>query len=415
VDNDTVKKTTVRVPTGTLGEPSVVHLPLDRWQGEIPFEEYRVTDDELFRQFGARVAAAVRPMGFEPLAADFWSFAVADGSADAGLGEQIARARRRQETAWGCENLELPVGRLCQTEPFYWFACHVLAQLPRFASIYNESLVDYRSRYRIRSRNHPVPELHSDGEWHEAPFWVWTAERPRRRHLFVRHVGLELELSDRDQWTARLPLSADREACCAVDALDDIARRGVKIRTRALTTTLFTRLCLADLFIHGLGGARYDELADAIIERFFGLRPPGFMTLTGTLHLPVAARLTGADRAAELRRLLRDLQYNPDRYLSRHIAGVSDVDRLVSEKRRLFDQHPTKRAERRSQFDHFREINAALVPFLAGQREATESALVAAEAAAAATTILKSRDWAFCVYPEESLKRFMRAVGHRPM
>jgi hypothetical protein len=411
VDNDTVKRTTVRVPTGSPTEPSVVHVPLDRWQGEIPFEECRVADDGLFRRFGDRVAAAVRPLGFEPLATRFWPLAVSDGAAADRLGERIARSRRRQEAAWGCDNLELPVSRLCQTEAFYWFVCHILAQLPRFAAVYNQSLVDYRRRNGIRSRNHPVPELHADGEWIESPFWIWTSDEPRRRRLFARHAGREIELGDREAWTARLPLAADREACCAVDALDAIARRGVKIRTRALTTTLFTRLCLADLFIHGLGGARYDELADAIIERFFGLRPPGFMTLTGTLLLPVERRISDVSRVAGLRRHLRDLDYNPDRCLATGIAGAEVSNSLVSEKRRLIGERPTLRAERRGRFERLRQINKSLAAFVSDQRVETESALSAAQQAAAVTTIVNSRDWAFCVYPEQTLRQFMRTVG----
>ncbi len=415
VDNDTVKRTTVRVPTGSPTEPSVVHVPLDRWQGEIPFEECRVADDELFRRFGDRVAAVVRPLGFEPLATRFWPLAVSDGAAADRLGERIARSRRRQEAAWGCDNLELPVSRLCQTEAFYWFVCHILAQLPRFAAVYNQSLVDYRRRNGIRSRNHPVPKLHADGEWIESPFWVWTSDAPRRRRLFARHAGREIELGDREAWTARLPLAADREACCAVDALDAIARRGVKIRTRALTTTLFTRLCLADLFIHGLGGARYDELADTIIERFFGLRPPGFLTLTGTLRLPVAARFVEAGRVAELRRLLRDLEYNPDRHLAHGLRSDSAVRPLVVEKARLIGERPPLRSERRSRFERLRQINGSLAAFVADERVAAQSSLSAAEADAAAMEILKGRDWAFCVYPEDSLRRFMRTVSREAM
>ena len=33
---------------------------------------------------------------------------------------------------------------------------------------------------------------------------------------------------------------------------------GVKIRPRAILTTLYSRLFLSDLFIHGIGGAKYD-------------------------------------------------------------------------------------------------------------------------------------------------------------
>ena len=63
--------------------------------------------------------------------------------------------------------------------------------------------------------------------------------------------------------------------------------RGIEIRPRALITTMYARLFLSDLFIHGIGGAKYDELTDAIIRRFFGIEPPAYMTVTGTVRLPI--------------------------------------------------------------------------------------------------------------------------------
>jgi len=72
---------------------------------------------------------------------------------------------------------------------------------------------------------------------------------------------------------------------------------GLKVRSRALTTTLFARVCLGDLFMHGLGGGKYDELTDDLIRRFFGLEPPGYLVLTGTLRLPLP-RFEGPARIA---------------------------------------------------------------------------------------------------------------------
>ena len=48
------------------------------------------------------------------------------------------------------------------------------------------------------------------------------------------------------------------------------------LRPRALTLTLFARLCLGDFFIHGIGGGKYDEVTDAIIRDYFGVEPPAY-------------------------------------------------------------------------------------------------------------------------------------------
>ncbi len=50
---------------------------------------------------------------------------------------------------------------------------------------------------------------------------------------------------------------------------------------------MFARLVLSDVFIHGIGGAKYDQLTDAIVRRFFGVEPPGYLVATATLKLPL--------------------------------------------------------------------------------------------------------------------------------
>ena len=78
---------------------------------------------------------------------------------------------------------------------------------------------------------------------------------------------------------------------------------------------MFSRFLLGDLFIHGIGGAKYDELGDEIARRFFGIEPPGFLTLSLTLWLGCRPSHRPRPNWLLSDRRLRDLTYNPDRYL----------------------------------------------------------------------------------------------------
>ena len=78
-------------------------------------------------------------------------------------------------------------------------------------------------------------------------------------------------------------------------------RQGQKVRSRALTNTLFARLFLADLFVHGIGGGKYDELTDDIIRRFYGCEPPAFLVLSATRLLPLPAVPVGGQIVAAWR------------------------------------------------------------------------------------------------------------------
>ena len=252
-------------------------VEFDRWGGEIPYEDLASP--------GRRRCSRRSPIG----CARSWAMrsptrcsttsgrGCSRGAArPASLGLRFSLARREIEASWGVSNLELPLSAVCQTDGFLWFVSHLLAQLPRYLQIHNEAWPSIALAHGIRSRNHPVAALATQGEWLEAPFWVWRRDSPRRRGLLARLRGREMDLriAGEDEVLLELPLAPDREACCAVERLRDLPAQSIRLRTRALTTTLFSRFLLGDLFIHGIGGAKYDELGDEIARRFFGIEPP---------------------------------------------------------------------------------------------------------------------------------------------
>ena len=93
----------------------------------------------------------------------------------------------------------------------------------------------------------------------------------------------------------------DLEARHVVDLLPDrsshalgawLRRNDLRLSPRALTLTMLLRLFVADQFVHGIGGARYDQVTDTLIARHFNLEPPRFAVTTATLYFPGAAGRT---------------------------------------------------------------------------------------------------------------------------
>src|SRR5262249_54518695 len=153
------------------------------------------------------------------------------------------------------------VSSLCRAESFAWFACHLVTDARRFHEIYNSAVRAYRHDHGIRSTSHPVPDLGVEGDWRELPFWGWHKGECQRGRLFARQgsEGVELRVGQ-ETW---LTLSV-KEPDSMVHAWQQLGERGMKIRPRALTNTLFARLFVGDLFVHGIGGGKYDELTDEI-------------------------------------------------------------------------------------------------------------------------------------------------------
>lgn len=420
VDNDTLSTTRIRVPAGSRERPQIETVPFDDDRPTQPWEDAQIINRPLFDSTGDRLLEHMAVWKSEPLIGEMWPAAVEEASRSTSLRDALTAARHLQERRWGLTNLELPLSRLCELDPFLWFASHIFAQLPRFRDVHNQVLNEFRRVNRIRSRTHPVPPLSEERSgWLEAPFWFWRTGEHHRRRVFAKQVGREIHLSGDEETFARLPLTPDGEACCAVEVLRTLSENGMRLRTRALTTTLFARLCLADLFVHGIGGSKYDEMTDRIISRFFHLRPPSFLTLSATLHLPLAEPFdVTPNDVRHLQGLLRDLRYNSDRHLAP--GNNEQADALIAEKRRLIAEEqrssaePQPRSERRlhrrerhERYLRLREIGQQLAELTISQKQRIEADLAVTEQQLAANTVLKNREFSFCLYPAEKLRSFL--------
>jgi hypothetical protein len=404
VDNDLPKSASIRVPQLSGTSVRAIRVEFDQWKGEAPFEDLPVHDESLFSSFGKRARDVLGAIVSDPILEDYWPRVVRLASENLPMGLRLSLARHELEASWGLCNLEVPLSQLCQTEGFLWFLSHLLAELPRFQEIHNQALKDYRVLYGIRSKNHPVSALAVHGDWHEAPFWVWREGQQHRRPLLVRQMSrtMLLRIADEDEPLVELPLAPDREACCAVEILSELGLRKVRLRMRALTTTMFARYLLGDLFIHGIGGAKYDELGDSIARRFFGIDPPGFMTLSMTLWLGLPDRPLAAFRIASIDHRIRQLVFNPDRALTEPLSP--EVRNLIVAKRMAIDGPTETRRQRVNRYRELRAINQLLQPFVGEQLESLRAQRQEALKAQEWDRAARSREYSFVLHSARRLR-----------
>jgi hypothetical protein len=398
VDNDTVKSTALRLPHPPDPDyPYLATVPFDRWTGETPYEEQTIQEPDLFAGFAEQAEAVLRPWGYRPLLGDFWAEVSRLARSNPHPGACFAGARRGLERSWGCHNLEAPLSSLCGTEPFAWFACHLLAELPRFHAVYNACVAAYRREHDIHSRNHPVPDLAAEDEWLEAPLWGWRTGQKRRGRLQARRHAGRLELRCGSEMWPGLPLSN------LPGGFRELADKGYKVRSRALTTTIYARLFLADLFIHGIGGGKYDELTDAICRSFYGFEPPRYLVLSATRLLPLPTYPATIEDRRRLLRQVRDSRYNPERLP--HDENDPIWRSLAAEKKTWIAFEPTTASERLQRYRTLRALNARLAE-LHNREAQLRRELADCEQQLAANDLLRRRDYAFCLYPEAVLKPF---------
>lgn len=325
VDNDLCTQRGMVVPVGDRFPVGVKELPIDQQTATVPFEGARIIDGELFNLTGARVEAAVKGLIDKPIIAELWPEVRCarerlkiDGSVNYGL--TLAAGRHRLEAKWGLQTLEVPVSRLSRCDSFANFAWEILSDAERFANLHNQGLLEYRRLYALRSKTHPFPDLGRREDWIESPFWVFDETATQRNRLFVRTRASKLEMSDLAGWTAS-PLAG------VAEFKTQIAEQNLRIRPRALTTTLFSRLLLSDLFIHGTGGGRYDQLTDWLAEQFWKIRLPGFAVASATYKLFPDYPKISVSQILQQKQQLRDLEMNPDRFL----ASVDNQAKIPAE------------------------------------------------------------------------------------
>jgi hypothetical protein len=406
IDSDTCRTASIRVPTGSVEEPRVAAVAYDEPAAEMPHEERTIRDAALFSTFAERAASMIRPLVAGPLVAELWPLVMTRNPGQKNLGLRLAQGRHALEETWQNETLELPQSAVCELPEFGWFVAHVLAHLPRFWAAYNDALAHYRRVHHIRGHAQPVPDLDLSDGWLEAPFWIWSTDDPLRRPLYARLAGDGLTITDRKSLEVCLSVADDRDATVAAQQIADLASRGIKLRTRALTTTLFARLVLSDLFLHGIGGAKYDQVLDEIVRLFFGFEPPEFGAVSATLRLPIAREAHHSLQGNDWQHRLRELRYHPELFVDAN-GDRAMVERIVADKRRWIEipKTPENAGQRHRAIA---AANKALQPYIAPLREELEHDRLAAQKQRRGEAILQSREYSFCLYPRTHFDTLLR-------
>ena len=204
------------------------------------------------------------------------------------LDQSLSVAMHELDRSIGLNYESVVASKLWDAEGFLTFAHHILARSRSFTVDYNAALHGFRQRTGTRSPMRPMPDLFTGHGAVEAPFWLddcanGTRIRPS---VFDDGDGFRLDLLNGDQFFFD-PFRPPDEAALAFSQF--LQKTNHRLSPRALTLTLFVRLLLADQFVHGIGGGRYDQVTDDIIRRHFKIEPPSFSVTTATLLYPGAA------------------------------------------------------------------------------------------------------------------------------
>lgn len=358
--------------------------------------------------FAALRAAAPPDSLIDPFVAGFLHEPAARETA---LPGGIERGQRAVEQALGLSSCApLRISALSATPEFRAFVVHLAQNARALASAYGAALANYRRRRRVRAVGRPVPPLLIEGDRIELPLWLLDRDGRRRRMFVARRANL-IEVWAHDSPAGEFDALTSTPAA-ADAALARIESAGWRVRPRALALSGFARLMLADLFIHGIGGAKYDEITDSFMRVFIAapLAPLACVTATLQLGTPASPPAAAEQVRAAIRRV-RDLQHNPQRYL--HDAPgelLQRREKCIAEVVRLRLENRKDRAARRAAHQQLRRVNEQLVATRPQTRAELEALARHAQQAEQALRVALDREYFFALHSRAALLELVRRI-----
>ena len=165
---------------------------------------------------------------------------------------------------------------------------------------------------------------------------------------------------------------------------------------------MFVRGFASDIFIHGVGGGRYDRVTDDVFRRYYGVEPPGYAVASITMYLPLGMHVITDEEVSSARERLNRLAHNPDSMLS-EVEFDSEAERcraieLAAEKAGLVSAIAAPDADKKALGTRIREANTELGTLLAPLRGTLEAELASLESQQAASEILTDRTYPLCFW-----------------
>ncbi len=419
VDTDNLKELDVNIPSYSNGieikkEPFLLN------SSPIPYESSPAPSWEAFRSFIKRIDEDLSNHRLKNLHENFSKFMEnLDNSpfppllkgGEGGVSDFMTFIRRKYEEEIGSQYLEIPLSSICDTEEFIMFFMSIVKEAEGFAGIYNYRLKEYRKAHKLRYPANPFPDLSVDNKRFELPFWHFCFP-PARGRVFAEYNGDELNISFENGIEINFKRGETEKA------IEIIKKNKIKIRPRAITLTLFNRMFVSDVFIHGVGGAKYDRITDGIIKDFYKVEPPDFITASLTLYpslikgqgasLPLQIVSRGGEGQEELlekikklERKARDMRYNPERY----IEDKQGADNILDEKKSLLSIIEKENVNKRDISIQLKGINYMLYRKIEPAEKEIEEKIEALTKQQEEIEAIRRRDYPYFLFsPEEIIE-----------
>ncbi len=399
VDTDNFKEIAVNIPSYRDGIKIEKEILLSN-QYPIPYEFSTPPSQEAFDLFIESIKNHLSHPEFKNLHAHFNRYINKIGDTQKNfktLSEFMTAIRRIYEEEIESQYLEIPVSHICDTDEFLLFFLSIAMESEKFTSIYNCHLGRYRKDHKLRYPVNPFPNLKINGEKIELPFWHFFPQGGARGRIFAECADDKINIFFEDREGIEFKRNELDKG------IELIKKHGIKIRTKAITLTLFNRMFVSDIFIHGVGGAKYDRITDEIIRDFYKVEPPEFITTSLTLYPTIdSPKEYQEEKIKDMEKKLRDMKYNPERYIE---DTQEEMKTVIKEKEYIISLLKEDNVDKREFSRRLKKLNEKIYQSIKSAAENIEEDINVLKKLKEESEATQRRDYPYFLFsPEEIMK-----------
>ena len=409
VDNDACHNNCLNIPNINGLDSSVEKIEYLPGLRKLAFEEIRYADPTQLTAFKESVLKALHNPDMKEMFEGFMDVVLKLAGETLQFSDLFTFARHAFLTRFGISNLEIPVSLISETDSFLNFFLHITENARSFVDIYNAKLREYRRLKRISSKANPLPDLVEKGFVVEMPFWIWEDNEPRKSLYASIANQSRISILSENETVTHFSFGERGNSSENLERLKEVISKGIKIRPKAIANTMYSRMFFSDLFVHGIGGAKYDLITDAIIREFFGVEPPGYATISATLHLPYKPFDTSKEDIIAMKHIIKDMGHNPNRYATDKIMEDVEMRSLVCEKKELIAKTLHNSEEKHRTFVRLKELNTLMKGKISPLIKEKEKEMDGLEKKLRYNSIVTNREYPFCLYPELMLRELFKS------
>ncbi len=313
------------------------------------------------------------------------------------LAEFFVKTRKGYEKG-NVNHFDIMLSQIGSARSFLLFLLHIAEDVEKFFEIYNRQLRKYRISHKLRYNANPFPDLKKEDAKFEIPFWL--IKNNTRKSVYVAHEKTSVTFFSESNVLFKYKKGD------FVEAIRIIEEKNINLRPKAIPLTFFLRMFFTDMFIHGISGAKYDEVTDGIIEEYYKVQPPLYIAASLTLFPDLPLNNVKKADIDNLKAIIRNIKFKPEIFETK----ISDhriykrFRELMEQKKELLQQG-NEAIDKKRHYQQIKTITEELSSYLDNFYLETINRLKTLEEKEQEDQVIRFREYPYFLYDVNKIKK----------